>query len=136
VWWLRLFFWKDWFSPQEKFYSTSALALLAFVLVMVALRWNKISVPIWRGVWVLVGMTFLSGFETTLSTLNARSTPQAVVIKETIARKGNSVEYQPAFDQPLKDGAEFSIVERRGDWVLGHFESVGVAWVPRDAMVE
>ena len=44
-----------------------------------------------------------------------------VVTGETIARKGIGKNYEPAFDQPLKDGAEFTILSENGDWIFGHF---------------
>ena len=46
-----------------------------------------------------------------------------VVTRETIARKGIGKDYEPAFDQPLKDGAEFTVLSENGDWIFGHFEA-------------
>jgi len=51
-----------------------------------------------------------------------------VVTGETIARKGIGKNYEPAFDQPLKDGAEFTILSENGDWIFGHFEGIGDGW--------
>ena len=50
-----------------------------------------------------------------------------VVTHETIARKGIGKDYEPAFDQPLKDGAEFTVLSENGDWIFGHFEGIGEA---------
>ena len=52
--------------------------------------------------------------------------------RETIARKGIGKDYEPAFDQPLKDGAEFTILSENGDWIFGHFEGIGDGWLRRE----
>ena len=36
---------------------------------------------------------------------------------EAAARKGNSESYAPSFQEPLKEGTEFVVLEERGDWV-------------------
>ena len=56
-----------------------------------------------------------------------------VVTHETIARKGIGKDYEPAFDQPLKDGAEFTVLSENGDWIFGHFEGIGDGWPRRRA---
>ena len=55
-----------------------------------------------------------------------------VVTRETIARKGIGKDYEPAFDQPLKDGAEFTVLSENGDWIFGHFEGIGDGWLRRE----
>ncbi len=61
---------------------------------------------------------------------------RAAVIAETIARKSPGTNGDPAFDQPLKDGAEFTLIERRGEWVFGHFQGIGDAWLPGKNVAE
>ena len=58
-----------------------------------------------------------------------------VVTSETIARKGIGKDYEPAFDQPLKDGAEFTVLSENGDWIFGHFEGIGDGWLRREHTV-
>jgi hypothetical protein len=57
---------------------------------------------------------------------------RAVIVTETTARKGTGKDYEPAFDQPLRDGAEFTVLTETDDWVFGHFEGVGDGWVRKD----
>ena len=59
-----------------------------------------------------------------------------VVVKETTARKGTDEKYEPAFDKPLKEGAEFTIVDESAGWVLGRFQGIGDGWLRKDAVVE
>ncbi|HYF48793.1 MAG TPA: tetratricopeptide repeat protein [Planctomycetota bacterium] len=135
-WWRQVFFWKDWFAIPEKFMVATALGLIAFLLALAALKWTPSRAALNRAALTLAALSVLAGIEASMSWSDASDTRHAVVVKETIARKGNSAEYQAAFDQPLKDGAEFTVLEQRGDWVFGHFEGAGDAWVPRDAIVQ
>ncbi len=61
---------------------------------------------------------------------------RAAVVVETVARKSPGANGDPAFDQPLKDGDEFTIIDRRGDWVFGHFHGIGDAWLPSKNIAE
>jgi hypothetical protein len=67
--------------------------------------------------------------ETALSLAQVDWSRRAVVTGETIARKGIGKDYEPAFDQPLKDGAEFTILAESGDWIFGHFHGIGDGWL-------
>ncbi len=54
---------------------------------------------------------------------------RAVIVGETTARKGTGNSYEAAFDQPLRDGAEFRVLSQTADWTFGHFEGIGDGWV-------
>ena len=71
-----------------------------------------------------------------LTYLAVAQSRRGVVVTETVARKGMGEKYEPAFDQPLKDGAEFTIVSRQDQWVLGHFEGIGDGWLKPGAVAE
>ena len=57
---------------------------------------------------------------------------RAVIITETTARKGTGKDYEPAFDQPLRDGAEFTVLTETSDYFFGHFEGIGDGWVRKE----
>ena len=63
------------------------------------------------------------------------SSRHGVVTGETIARKAIGKDYEPAFNQPLKDGAEFTVLFEHGDWIFGHFEGIGDGWLRREHTV-
>ena len=66
--------------------------------------------------------------------LKRTSSQRAVITIETIARKGTGNSYEPAFDQPLRDGAEFQVLQVSSDWTLGRFEGIGDGWVRNDSV--
>lgn len=133
-WWSNVLFWSNWLSYGEKLrvaFAAWALGAL-FVFAAVYFRWK-------RGYWIsgaAVAAALLLSLDAGITYQDVFHLKHAVVIAQTVARKGNSLDYQPSFDQPLKEGAEFTIIDRRGEWVLGHFEGAGEGWVERSAIVE
>jgi tetratricopeptide (TPR) repeat protein len=132
-WWRHVLFWKDWLSFPEKAYGAFAAILLASVAACAALFLRRGS-----GYWIsgalLVAGAILS-LDAALSYADVAGSRHGVVTSETIARKGIGRDYEPAFDQPLKDGAEFTVLSEKGDWILGHFEGIGDGWLRREHTV-
>ena len=129
-WWTHVFFWSAWLSYPEKVYGAFAGFLLAAVTACAALFLGRSRVY-WISA-VLVASAAVLCLDSSLA--NARSR-RGVVTSETIARKGIGTVYEPAFDQPLKDGAEFTVLSENGDWVFGHFEGIGDGWLRREHTV-
>jgi tetratricopeptide (TPR) repeat protein len=133
-WWQNVFFWHAWLSTPEKFWTAFGVLAAAFALAMLALKWQNTGLR--RAAAGLLAVALLLSADAWITWSDMNAANRAVVVAEAVARKGNSSEYEPAFDKPLKDGAEFLIIDRRGDWVFGHFEGAGDGWLPRSAIVE
>ncbi|MCY3023363.1 MAG: tetratricopeptide repeat protein [Planctomycetota bacterium] len=133
-WWKHVLFWSDWLSYPEKFHAALGGFVAAVILATLGLlcRARKLY---WFSGGVVVVALFLS-VDAGLAYVDVSQSRHAVVVAETVARKGTGEKYEPAFDQPLKDGAEFIIIDRSGPWVFGHFEGIGDGWLHRDAVVE
>lgn len=133
-WWRSVIFWSEWLSYSEKF----NLVLVAWVLSVLAfssgLIWRKPRLN-WAG-WVIAGLALLFSLDAYLAYNDLNNSNRAVVVTETVARKGNGLNWEQAFDQPLKDGAEFSVIEKRADWIFGHFHGIGDAWLPAKNVAE
>jgi tetratricopeptide (TPR) repeat protein len=129
-WWKHVLFWSDWLSFPEKVYLAFAGFVLAALVSCVAmlLRWPRAH---WISVTLMIFATALS-LEAGLAYGDVAGARHGVVTHETIARKGIGKDYEPAFDQPLKDGAEFTILSENGDWIFGHFEGIGDGWLRRE----
>jgi len=133
-WWKLVLFWSDQLSYPGKFQAALAAFCAGAVLACIALvcRFRK-------GYWLSAAAVVLAivlSIDAALAFVNVNYVPRGVVVAETVARKGIGENYEPAFDQPLKDGAEFTVIDRSGDWVFGHFEGVGDGWLRRDCTVE
>jgi hypothetical protein len=61
--------------------------------------------------------------------------PGGVVVQsEVVPRKGNSYIYEAALTTALHSGAEFTVVERRGDWLHVRIDDRLSCWLPADAV--
>jgi hypothetical protein len=95
------------------------------------LRWPRAH---WLSAALVIGAAIL-GLDAGLAFADIAWSRHGMVTHETIARKGIGKDYEPAFDQPLKDGAEFTVLSESGDWVFGHFEGIGDGWLRREHTV-
>jgi tetratricopeptide (TPR) repeat protein len=128
--WRHVFFWSGWLSFPEKAYGAVTGFLLGALAACAALLLRRRRAYWLSAVLVLVA-SFLS-LDAGLAYADIAGSRHGVVTRETIARKGIGKDYEPAFDRPLKDGAEFTILAENGDWIFGHFEGIGDGWLRRE----
>jgi hypothetical protein len=77
-----------------------------------------------RACWALVTVTSLVVVSTAVEIHAVEITEHGVVVtKEVVARKGNAWDCAPAFADPLRRGAEFTMLERRVGWPRIRLES-------------
>jgi tetratricopeptide (TPR) repeat protein len=132
-WWRHVLFWSSWLSFPEKAYASFAGFLLAALAACGALLLHRPRVY-WIGA-ALVIIAIVLSLDAGLAYVGIAWSRHGVVTRETIARKGIGKDYEPAFDQPLKDGAEFTVLSENGDWIFGHFEGIGDGWLRREHIV-
>jgi hypothetical protein len=53
-----------------------------------------------------------------------------VIVGEIYGRKGPAYSYRTVFHEPLHDGLEFHIVDRRSDWILVELADRRRCWIP------
>jgi hypothetical protein len=131
-WWTRVLFWNDWLSVSSKAYlaafgvaATAFIVLMGFWLRKIFFFWIALVTMVVFGVIVV---------DYALSSPELLGARRAIIVREVIARKGTGNAYEPAFDKPLLDGAEFTILSETEGWTLGHFESIGDGWVQNDCV--
>jgi tetratricopeptide (TPR) repeat protein len=56
-------------------------------------------------------------------------TEGVLVTSDVVVRKGNGEGYRPQFAQPLHEGVEFKVAERRGDWIRIQLADGNEGWV-------
>ncbi|MEE9294911.1 MAG: tetratricopeptide repeat protein [Phycisphaerae bacterium] len=56
-------------------------------------------------------------------------TEGVLTANDVVVRKGNGEGYDPQFKQPLHEGVEFKIVERRGGWIHIELDDGNRGWV-------
>ena len=129
-----LFFWQDWLGYREKFILLAAPGGVTFVLgLLVLFRRRRVY---FRLALAGVGVTLLAAASAGYDWYRFDCLTHGVVIrKEVIARKGNATTAEPAFTEPLSEGAELRLAQRRGDWLLIRLPGGGQGWVEEAAVV-
>jgi tetratricopeptide (TPR) repeat protein len=70
-----------------------------------------------------------------VDTVAASRRPAGVVLdREIVARKGDAETYHPSFTAPLHAGAEFELIEDRGEWLHVELADGRRCWVPARAV--
>lgn len=133
-WWSHVLFWSGWLSYPGKVYAAFA-ALTAAALLTVAACLLRRPRLYWLSVAIVLAGAVLA-VDAGLAYAEVHWSRHAVVTGETVARKGIGNNYEPAFDQPLKDGAEFTILAESGDWIFGHFAGIGDGWLRREFVTQ
>ncbi len=127
-----LFFWHYDLSTRLRSYIF-AFFYLSFWIAAVFLLWKRR-----KGLLVLTAATLFCAllFLSSLLVENfAARRKQAGVITaaEVMARKGDSANYQPSFQEPLHAGTEFNLVEDRQQWIYIELEDGRRCWVPANS---
>ena len=129
-----IFFWQNWLSYPEKFFVTTVVISIVILFASVG-RFAKIRV-FQRLTWFGLVLVVLCGVSTAIDWYNFKLTTHGVIAaSEVVARKGDSHNYDPAFTKPLPEGTEFTVVEKRGEWVLIRPNQSGEGWVEQQATV-
>jgi len=55
-----------------------------------------------------------------------------VVVERATSRKGNSLQYEPAFTAPLPLGSLGVVTDQRGDWLQLRFDADREGWLPKE----
>jgi tetratricopeptide (TPR) repeat protein len=129
-----LLFWQNWLSYPEKFRLAAAAAAVAFALGVLAIVRRRRLFTLWAvgGLVLTLLLAFSAGYDWRRFDGIVHGT---IVREEVIVRKGNADSYEPAFTEPLTEGAEFLRVEDRGDWLLIRLSGNEEGWVREDDVV-
>ena len=128
-------FWQDWISYPAKFTLAATAALITFAWAVAGLsgRYRRLFRRL-----TLSGMvvTLLLGFSAGYDAFRFQPDRCGVVTDaEVIARKGPDEGFQPAFTQPLTEGTEFRLLERRDQWLSIRLPGNRDAWIEGQAAV-
>ncbi len=128
-----LVFWRAWLSYPEQAWTFVGLSALAFALGLLALRGFTAAR---RLAWATTVVACVAGATLLLEVRDVAGTRHGVVVAgQTIARKGNSESYSPAFTEPLKTGTEFVVAEKNGEWLRVRLANDLDGWVPASDVV-
>lgn len=124
----HILFWQDWFSYREKAWLVALLGTLTCLAGLLSLRLGKSWLRA-AAVGLLLLLINLTTFG--LDVHAYEFTEHGVTTSDAVtARMGNSESFAPAINEPLLEGTEFVVVERRQGWVRIQLENGLDGWLP------
>ncbi|MCY2990441.1 MAG: BatD family protein [Planctomycetota bacterium] len=130
-----LLFWQDWIGYGDKFRWLAAAGLVTFALAVAALYVQRQRV-VARVAVVALWLTLVLAASAAYDWFRFEAIRRGVLTADgVVARKGNAESYEPAFTQPLPEGTEFQVLERRDDWLLIRLPGAKEGWVTGDRAV-
>ena len=124
-----LLFWQDWIGYRTKFQLTATFSSFAF-LAGLAGQFLPARRFFYGLAWSVLLVAMVLALSAGYDWYRFEWLEQGVIVSNAIeARKGNSENYAPAFSQPLAEGTEFRLLERRGQWWRIQIEGIGEGWV-------
>jgi tetratricopeptide (TPR) repeat protein len=128
-----LLFWQESLSYPEKgraLVTAMALTCALFLLTRLQPRTRALLRP---AALALAAVTLLAALSFAVDVRDVDFTVHgAVTADDTVARKGNAASFEPAFNEPLRAGAEFVVLERRGEWLRARVRDGLEGWLPSE----
>jgi tetratricopeptide (TPR) repeat protein len=127
AWWDHVLFWTESIAYPNRVAIALGLLVLAPLFALCAMLFQRRKL-----LWIagaITGVAMLFVIDAVLNSPEKASRNRAVITGETVARKGIGKDYEAAFDAPLKDGAEFVVLQETNGWTFGHFSGIGDGWV-------
>ena len=128
----RLFFWQDDLSVSAQATLAIALFWLAWGSALAHQFWRRGA---WR--WLAAGAAFatllFAASAWMIHTQNTATQHGVIVANEASVRKGNGASYALQFPHPLHSGAEFTVLEHRGDWLYIQLDNGDNGWIRQAA---
>lgn len=128
-----LFFWHYDFAQKTKFFMMCVFFGIACGCVTVTL-WYKRSVP-WTVTAIICGiliLCFLVSIVVEVRT-EANNISGVITAQEVVAHQGDGQNYPPSFKEPLHEGIEFDLLERRSGWFHIKLFDDSEGWIPDDS---
>ncbi|HSW45001.1 MAG TPA: tetratricopeptide repeat protein [Phycisphaerae bacterium] len=126
-----LFFWHYHTSSSLRFTSALACYLLFWLLLIARTffrqwRWRYLLLPT-LVLWLILGCSVAVDMHA-----QAAYSGGVLTADNVIVRKGNGEGFEPQFKQTLNEGVEFSVLERRGDWLHIELPDGKTGWIRAD----
>lgn len=126
-----IYFWRDWLSLREKL--TIETVLIGLTLLCSVLGWRGSKFRALTAAFVVGSLLF--GITCVLDYRDQYATQHGVVVSQAVvARKGNGDGFDPAFSGELPEGSEFTVVDRKRDWLQIEVEGLGRGWLREESV--
>ncbi len=128
----RIFFWHYDLPTEVRVYLFFASFLISWLGAALLLFRRSNSARLLLAAAAFVCMLFLVSL--LVETYHIKQQPPGVIIsEEVIGRKGDSEAYEKSFTEPLHEGAEFVLLEKRGNWYHVELLDGRRTWIPANS---
>ena len=124
----RLFFWQDDLSLPTQVALAIALFWLVWASALAHRFWRR-DAWLWFAVGAACATLLVAASAWMIHTQNTATQHGVIVADEAPVRKGNGASYALQFPHPLHSGAEFTVLERRGDWLYIQLNNGANGWI-------
>ena len=129
-----VFFWQNLIGYPQKLRWALILAVLTFLSATTLLFAPHRLLR--RIMLLMVVLTFVMTVSAVYDWYRFDYLSHAVVaVEQAMPRKGNSLQYEPAFTTPLVLGTVGVVTDQRGDWLQLRFDAGKNAWLPKEQVV-
>jgi tetratricopeptide (TPR) repeat protein len=113
-------------------FAVFAAAYLVFWFVLLAYLFKPAAA--WRWTAGIAAVLWLAcGTSVAADLISDDAARQGVVlVDDVIIRKGNGEGFEPQFEQPLHQGVEFKVLDRRPDWLQVELRDGKSGWIRAD----
>ena len=130
----NLFFWQNWISFSNKALIATVLSVLTTLTILAYLIFLKRPILYVSIVFVLLTVCAFVSVQYDYQRF-VQTQRGVVTASKVVARKGDADTYAPAFTQPLDAGVEFTVSQRRGDWLLIQLDDSHEGWIPVSSVI-
>ena len=128
-----LFFWHYDFSQKTKFLLMCIFFGIVCLSVTAAIWFNR-SVPLVATAIICGILTIcLLGSIVVETRADAKNTGGVITADEVVAYQGDGQNYPPSFKEPLHEGTEFNLLEKRSGWFHIKLYDGSEGWIPDDS---
>ncbi len=133
---------KSFLKPLAFWHHTLPTSVrLGFGILCWFAFWGLVSVRLFKHIPAFKTTTIILGFFSIVLSLSVgvdiadQQTPHGVIVSdEVIVRKGNGVNYAPLFKDPIHEGIEFEILEKRPNWLHILLPNDSKGWVEEESV--
>ncbi len=128
-----LFFWHYDFSLKTKFLLTCIFFGIICICITAAIWFGRNMA--WTAPALISGIFMLCLLISVAVEYKTQTGKACGVITttEVVARQGDAENYPPSFKEPLHEGTEFDLLEKRPDWLHIKLSDDSDGWIPKDS---
>lgn len=127
----HVFFWQNWIGYSQKFRVATVLCVLT-ILAATALLFGRRR-RIRQLTLMLLVLAAVASLSAVYDWYRFEYLHYAVVaVDPAMPRKGNSLQYEPAFTKPLPLGSLGVVIDQRAGWLQLRFDVAQEGWLPKE----